>query len=271
MADEIPVIPKASSIFIHSGNIINWNRLKRKPSTTPVEEISECIGSTLQNYFESADKNELQYLTELNCVHQKFKEKVPSEERGDLKLTVKIFLCSLQTPDYVTESIEKALSELDVKHIETALLAFPETENEEITLETIQPYWKALERMVDKEVVWSIGIADLDKKMLEQLYEWAEIKPIINQVNLDSCCVMPKDLVEYAKLNDIQLLTHNDPRTVLPIETLQDVIREKSTEKDSEFWEPLWVLRYSVLIKCRGIIQSKGFILKTQRDPKRRK
>ena len=41
---------------------------------------------------------------------------------------------------------------------------------------------------------------------------YLQVKPCINQVNLESCCVMPKDLTEYAKENDIQLLTHNDPR-----------------------------------------------------------
>ena len=39
-----------------------------------------------------------------------------------------------------------------------------------------------------------------------------QTKPCINQVNLESCCVMPKDLTEYAKQNDIQLLTHNDAK-----------------------------------------------------------
>ena len=44
------------------------------------------------------------------------------------------------------------LSELDVTFIETVLLAFPETD-EEMTLETMQPYWKALEKLVYKEQV----------------------------------------------------------------------------------------------------------------------
>lgn len=62
-----------------------------------------------------------------------------------------------------------------MKHIETALLAFPESENEKLTLETIQPYWTALENLVYKEAVWSIGIADLDSNLLEQLYDWAKV------------------------------------------------------------------------------------------------
>ena len=47
---------------------------------------------------------------------------------------------------------------------------------------------------------------------VSMLLVWLQIKPLVNQVNLESCCVMPKDLVEYAKENDIQLLTHNDPK-----------------------------------------------------------
>jgi len=42
MAEEIPVIPKAESLFVNSGNIVNWNRLKRKPTQNPTEEVS-CI------------------------------------------------------------------------------------------------------------------------------------------------------------------------------------------------------------------------------------
>jgi len=39
MADEIPVVPKAGTLTINSGNIVNWNRLKKKPSQNPTEEV----------------------------------------------------------------------------------------------------------------------------------------------------------------------------------------------------------------------------------------
>lgn len=38
------------------------------------------------------------------------------------------------------------------------------------------------------------------------------MKPNTNQVNLDSCCVMPPEMTAFARDNDIQLLTHNDPK-----------------------------------------------------------
>jgi hypothetical protein len=40
-----------------------------------------------------------------------------------------------------------------------------------------------------------------------------QVKPTVNQVNLASCCVMPPELVKYAGESDIQLLTHNDPKS----------------------------------------------------------
>ena len=39
MAEEIPAVPKAGSFYIHTGNIVNWNRLKRKLTQSPSEEV----------------------------------------------------------------------------------------------------------------------------------------------------------------------------------------------------------------------------------------
>ncbi|XP_076091744.1 glutamate--cysteine ligase regulatory subunit-like [Mytilus galloprovincialis] len=276
MTEEVTVvplvIPKVGSVVVHTGNIVHWNRLKRKANETPTTEITESVGSTFRSIIEATDKNQLQYQTELTCNNDKFIETLPEEERGDLKLTVKIFLCSLLPAELLKEATNKALKELNVSFIETVLLALPEFEDEDdLTLEVIKPYWTCLEELVDSEAVLSLGIADLNKSLLEQLYNWARVKPHINQVNLESCCVMPKDLVEYAKDNDIQLLTHNDPRDILPTKSFQELISTNTTEKDGEGWDPLWVLRYSVLVKCRGIIKTKGYIMKGYRDTKKRK
>nr|XP_022320362.1 glutamate--cysteine ligase regulatory subunit-like [Crassostrea virginica]XP_022320928.1 glutamate--cysteine ligase regulatory subunit-like [Crassostrea virginica] len=272
MSEEIPVIPKVTSLTVHSGNIVNWNRLKRHPNHGATAEIAECIDSAVKSFLESADKTALQYETSLECKCGKFIEPLPTDERGDLKVTVKVFLCKLLPPTTIREGIEKVLTELNITFIETVLLALPEQDDEEdLSLSVIQPYWEMLEGMVEEEKVLTLGIADLNKERLEELYNWAKIKPGINQVNLESCCVMPKDLTEYAKQNDIQLLSHNDARDILPNQKLTDIIKTNTTEKDSEFWEMLWVMRYSVLIKCRGIIKTKAYIAQCGRDPRRKK
>ncbi len=41
-------------------------------------------------------------------------------------------------------------------------------------------------------VATDLGTADLDKTQFEELYEWASVKPKVNQVNLAHCCTMPE-------------------------------------------------------------------------------
>ncbi|XP_041369133.1 glutamate--cysteine ligase regulatory subunit-like [Gigantopelta aegis] len=269
MVDVIPVFPKAGSIFVYTGNIVNWNRLKRKPTQSSTEELKECITETLSKYLSVSDAKELQYTTDLVCVNSGFKESLPADERGDLKVTAKLLFCVDQPVEVITEAVEKVLTDLDISFIETLLLAFPEMQ-EKIDVDQIRPYWEVLEDLVAQERVLSIGTCDLDKGSLEELYEWAKVKPCTNQVNLASCCVMPQDLTEFAKANDIQLLTHSDPPEFMPADVLQEAIKSCTTEKDSFGWIPQWALRYSVIVKCRGIIRNKGYIFKAERNIKKR-
>lgn len=68
------------------------------------------------------------------------------------------------------------LTELNITFIETVLLALPEQDDEEdLSLSVIQPYWEMLEGMVEEEKVLTLGIADLNKERLEELYNWAKV------------------------------------------------------------------------------------------------
>ncbi|GFN91386.1 glutamate--cysteine ligase regulatory subunit [Plakobranchus ocellatus] len=276
MADEIPLFPKATSMYIHTGNIINWNRLKRKLNQTSTEELCDCIGSSLNNYLSGADKTELQYVTQLYKINTENVDVFEDGEREEVKITVKIFVCTVQPTSVINEAVEKVLSELRTTYVESLLLAVAppndEEENEHnyVNMDIIKQYWETMEHLVTQDKVLSLGICDLNKEYLEELYKWAKVKPCVNQVNLESCCVMPKDLIEFAKATDIQLLTHNDKPVVLPKEQLQETIRSVSTERDSEAWLPHWVLRYSGILKCRGIIKMKGYIVHAERDPKKK-
>ncbi|ELV11962.1 Retinal-specific ATP-binding cassette transporter [Tupaia chinensis] len=92
-----------------------------------------------------------------------------------------------------------------------------------------------------------------------------QVKPNSNQVNLASCCVMPPDLTAFAKQFDIQLLTHNDPKELLSEASFQEALQESIPDIEAQEWVPLWLLRYSVIVKSRGIIKSKGYILQAKR------
>lgn len=68
------------------------------------------------------------------------------------------------------------MKELNVTFIETVLLALPVFDDEdELTLDLIKPYWTCMESLVDSDKVLSLGIADLNKDMLQQLYTWSRV------------------------------------------------------------------------------------------------
>nr|XP_013816797.1 PREDICTED: glutamate--cysteine ligase regulatory subunit [Apteryx mantelli mantelli] len=188
-----------------------------------------------------------------------------------------------------------ACSALGVAQLDSVIIAPPPIEDGiSLSLEYLQPYWQELENLVQNKKIVAIGTSDLDKILLEQLYLWAQktadggitssasckfrvilvqtskqqskVKPSSNQVNLASCCVMPPDLTAFAKQFDIQLLTHNDPKELLCEASFQEVLQESIQNTKAHEWTPLWLLRYSVIVKSRGIIKSKGYILQAKRN-----
>ena len=38
---DIPIIPKVTSLRIHSGNVVDWNRLQKSIIKEPSEEVSK--------------------------------------------------------------------------------------------------------------------------------------------------------------------------------------------------------------------------------------
>jgi len=58
---------------------------------------------------------------------------------------------------------------------------------------------------------------------------------------------------------------------MLSAEELQQLIGSVLTSPmDHVLWQPSWVARYSVLIKCRGVVKSKGYVVRATRDIKQR-
>ena len=82
-----------------------------------------------------------------------------------------------------------ALSELGLSSVTTLILTFP---SGEFTLDSVKSLWKGAESLVASGVATDLGTADLDKTQFEELYEWASVKPKVNQVNLAHCCTMPE-------------------------------------------------------------------------------
>lgn len=248
--------------YIHTGNIVNSQNLKQTVALSATEELAECLKSTIDAWYPTINEKEIKLLDEACCKNEKFSENMDSEERSELKITVKIFLNSLRK-DSISEAINKVFCELNVVNIETVIISLPDLLRTESNLQIL---WEELESLVKESKVFSLGISDLNKDQLERLYIWAQEKPAINQVNLSSCCTIPEDMTNFASENRIQLLTHNDPPEILTRQNFAKVLENRAIACDNTAWQPEWVARYSVLIKARGIIKSKGFICKSVHD-----
>ncbi|NXX73974.1 GSH0 ligase, partial [Urocolius indicus] len=261
------LLQRAATLTLQTGNLLTWGCLRKKCPASPGEEVRDCIQKTLTEWTSKIGQDLHQETPEvLECTVAQAMEKINPEERDELKVSAKLFIVGSNSSS-IRDAVGLACSALGVAQLDSVIIAPPPAEDgTNLSLEYLQPYWQELENLVQKKKIVGIGTSDLDKTLLEQLYLWAQVKPSSNQVNLASCCVMPPDLTAFAKQFDIQLLTHNDPKELLCEASFQEVLQESIPNARAEEWIPLWLLRYSVIVKSRGIIKSKGYIVQAKRN-----
>ena len=63
---------------------------------------------------------------------------------------------------------------------------------DELTLERTIPIWKEAGLLFKEGVAKEVGVVDFNKDRLEALYNEATVKPMINQINMAHCCVIPE-------------------------------------------------------------------------------
>lgn len=137
--------------------------------------------------------------------------KIQEQALSDLKIGLKIFLNS-DSKTLVKEAIEEGFRTLKVSCVHNVVVAY----NKKITeyaedMESFKNIWAVLEEYVKNEKILEIGLADVEESTFRNIFEWANVKPTIIQINLNTCCVVPPTLQLFCKDNDVQLLTHSDP------------------------------------------------------------
>ncbi|KAI1319140.1 hypothetical protein EDD11_004783 [Mortierella claussenii] len=127
------------------------------------------------------------------------------------------------------------------------------------------PVWKRLSELQEQGRIGRLGVAEFSKQQLEILKDAAVkngvVAPKVNQVNLQDCCVLPKDLIDYAKAEGIELLTHGDATNILPKSTLSSLLQPHLPATSESTLAPSTVLKYSALLSGRGLITRKGYIV----------
>ncbi|KAF9923667.1 hypothetical protein FBU30_006255 [Linnemannia zychae] len=128
----------------------------------------------------------------------------------------------------------------------------------------VMPLWKKLSELRQSGRIGRLGVAEFSKQQLEILKTMAAAvnaaAPEVNQVNLQDCCVLPRDLINYAKEQGIELLTHGDAVEILPKNTFAALLQPYFPVAAASL-TPNFVLKYSSFITSRGLVTKKGYIV----------
>ena len=261
--EPVSVFPKATTLFLDSGNVVNWDKLKRKTNLAPSDELKICVGESLGRWMRETDREKAQTSLAVHVVDEAVNPIV--DQRESLKYTIKLFLSFPLCPNETKSAIEYVLTRLGLNYVESVVVGFPDSLEVALEGDDVLKVWSALEELVDDGMILSLGVSDMNVEQLESLCSYVRVKPTVDQISSTSCCAIPEDLKAFASEHDIQLLMHSDRKEILPAEDLRAVVAETSHAKDGEGWSPSWVVRYSSLVKGRGVIKSKGYMLKANR------
>jgi glutamate--cysteine ligase regulatory subunit len=152
-----------------------------------------------------------------------------------------------------------------------------ESENFSAQLKT----WAVLESLHDKGTISQLGLSEFSSARLARFLPEVRIRPSVDQINVKDCCVVPKTLIMYAKEQNIELLTHNDCTDILPPGTTRELLgpgkggagvieahwppQTQDGEPKAQTGllggdvEPQWVIKYTAVVKDRGVIENKGY------------
>lgn len=156
------------------------------------EEALQSVKAALKAGYRSIDTAAL-YQNE-ESVGQAIKESgVPREE---LFITTKVWNTD-QRNDSVLEAFEISLKKLGLDYVDLYLVHWPVKEKYRQT-------WKVLEKLYKEGRIRAIGVSNFKIHQLEDLISGAEVKPMVNQVELHPLLAQP-ELRNYCKKQGIQI------------------------------------------------------------------
>lgn len=201
---------------------------------------------------------------------------------------------------HTKDAIDMVLRELGVQSIDLLIVSYPgvsfdadDDGEEELSTEEDQSdnsdesqgldaqvkSWQVLETLHEQGTIAQLGVSEFSSDRLEKFLAEVKVKPSVDQINVRDCCVVPKTLILYAKEKQIDLLTHNDCTDILPSGTTREILGTSdngvgilAATSDAEETqpglkgeiEPQWVVKYTAVVKDRGVIENKGYFAVAQ-------
>lgn len=150
----------------------------------------------------------------------------------------------------------------------------PSTTSDVESVDAMIRTWRTLEALHGQGKVGKLGLSEFGTQRLSRFLADVKVKPAVDQINVRDCCVVPKPLIVYAKKEGIELLTHNDCTNILPRGTLRELLGSgeggmgvlagpEDTEGGGEGLkgdvEPQWVIKYTAVVRDRGVVENKGY------------
>ncbi|ROV96271.1 hypothetical protein VMCG_07699 [Cytospora schulzeri] len=139
--------------------------------------------------------------------------------------------------------------------------------------EELATWARAVEPLHDEGLVARLGVAEFGSEKLARFLDApVRVAPSVDQINVKNCCNVPPPLVGLAREKGIELLVHSDCTDVLPEGTLRELLGrgvrgagvladpaggvEEGLRGDLT---PLWVVKYTAVVRDRGVIENKGY------------
>lgn len=148
------------------------------------------------------------------------KETFNSVKREELFITSKLWNAE-HRPEDVEKACKKTLTDLNIEYLDLYLMhwgiAFKKSDNLEplgkdgkIVTDNVpvQATWQAMEKLIKKGLVKSIGVANFTGPMLVDLLTYAEIKPVMNQIELHPYNIQA-DLIEFCRYKEIAVTAYS--------------------------------------------------------------
>ncbi|KAI8575951.1 hypothetical protein K450DRAFT_259123 [Umbelopsis ramanniana AG] len=256
---SMPMVPKFDHLVLYTGNVMKTSIAGKNNSLSTKSnlELVAAINDTLRTSFHVSDQPSFHYHEDsglLEVPDLRLSSIVPVEDRKDVEITAKLFILgSDPSQAAVTQSLNHLHRLLGVSTIENFILS--------ATNDDVLPAWRSLQELHRNKVVERLGVTDFSQSDLKSFSQKVQVQPAVNQIDLAECCQLPRDLITYAKANNIELLAHSDYSDILPKETLNKIMKAQNLVGENATLHPRWVLKYTVFVKCRGVVADKGYIV----------
>jgi diketogulonate reductase-like aldo/keto reductase len=191
------------TIKLYNGQIIPSLGL----GTFNVKDVGKIVFQAIKNGIRLID-GALRYMNEKEVgegINRAINEGIVKRE--DLFIITKLWCGDKENPE---EGIKKSLNDLNLSYVDAYLDHWPmqifEWEGKNYSIPT-HVFWKKMEDLVRKGYTKSIGVTNYNVQRLMDLLTYAEIKPVINQIEYHPYLVQD-NLIKYCKENEIQVMAY---------------------------------------------------------------